>query len=558
MRRQALLAAIALAVCCLPAQAVTSIELRPGMPAIQAAPAPALWAGAPDADRLAPGMRMDPPHPYEWVFAPGAPVDVAVACDAPGRRLLLTVWDWRNTPVAQRTLPSPAHETVRLAVAGRGTYLLTLDQMDGDKCVARLARSFSVCPSNQALQSGWRAAEFVPGCCAFPGRQNWGNDYGRAHPKDLSAEASAARDAELSARLGLALVRPDLPGSWPAAEKPIDFAATDVALKCWTDRGFRLALQIGFPDTVDWTLMPQYRGVTDPKWRYPRTEQVARQFAEAAARRYGKDAAFIEIYNEPDNADFWRGTVQEFIDTHRWMAEGARKGAPGVPIITGGICLMDPERTGQIVRGVRGQVDGVGYHSHGGVDVLEHALTAMRAIHAAAGYEKPAFTNTEMGYANWRLDMERMSAATAIGKLLYCWVHGNKAALLYASRETGWPRGAGDWGYLDYTFCPRFTYGAIAAFCDLYAGAKRNAVLVELNGLYAYRFRKGQQMLVPIFTAQDGPRSVRIETDAKSAALVDAMGNSTAIAIEAGRIALTTDVYPQTLVLEAATKADVR
>lgn len=542
-----------------PAGADNALALAPGMAPLPAPGVPLLWAGLPDADRSAPDLRLTPARPYEWVAEAGQSLQVTASCATPQRRAVLTVWDWNRSPVAQRTFSTPCSEPVSFAVAGRGTYLLTLDLFRGEECLARLARSFSVCPSNLPRRAAWRQGPFRVGCCSFPGRQNWSNEFGPAHPADLTEAQSREREADLSARLGMVLVRPDLSVFWPARDKPMDFALADLCMNCYTDRGFDLALQMGFPYETDWTLMPRYAAVTDPKWRYPRTESVVRAFSQAVAERYGRSSAWIELYNEPDNRDFWRGTVDEFISTHRWMAESVRRACPQVSILSGGLCLMEPERTGLIARGIRDRVDGVGYHSHGGVDVLAAAFTAMRAVHAAAGYAEPAFYNTEMGYANWRLDMERASAATAVQKLLYCWAHGNRAALLYCSRELGGPRPvAGDWGYLDNTFCPRFSFGAVAAFMDRYAGATCEAILTESNGLHVYRFRAGERLLVPYFVAQDFPRPLALETDAAGAWLLDPMGNSAPQEITGGKLKLTADLYPQTVVLEGAGRVTVQ
>jgi hypothetical protein len=297
--------------------------------------------------------------------------------------------------------------------------------------------------------------------------------------------------------------------------------------------------------------------VTDAKGRYPRQEAVVRRYTEAVAARYGPQSEFIELCNEPDNTDFWRGTVPEFLATHQWMCEAVRKACPQATILTGGLCLMDPERTGMIARGVRPWVDAVGYHSHGGVETLASALTAMRALHAAAGYDKPVFVNTEMGFANWRLDMERNSAAIAVQKLMYCWAHGNRGALLYCSRDIGGPRSSGDWGCVDYFMCPRYSYGAVAAFLDRYAGARFAGVLRELNGLYVYEFGQGKQRLVAMFTAGGDARPVTLETDARRATVLDPMGNATEAKPAEGKITLTAGLYPLTVVLEDASKVAV-
>ncbi len=539
------------------AQAQVTIALRPGMDALPAPGVPLLWADLPDADVKAADLTLTPEQAYTWIAEPGHSLTVTAASAKEGSRVVLTVWDWDNHPVAQRKLLGVGKEEVRFDATGRGTYLLTLDRFAGDTCEARLARSFAVCPSNLGKRDVWRQSAFWPGACSFPGRQHWSNSFGPGHPPGLSEQQTREMDADLSARLGLILVRPDLPVTWAAPDKPMDFALADAALGAFTSRGFKLALQMGLPDG-DWALMPQYKAVTDPKWRYPRVEDAVRKYARAVVARYGKDAAFVEVYNEPDNLDFWRGTVDEFVATHHWIAAESKAAAPALPVLSGGLCLMDPERTGLIARGIADAVDAVGYHSHGGVDTLQASLTAMRALHAAAGYKSPIFYSTEMGFANWRLDMERASAATAVQKLLYCWAHGNRAALLYCSRDIGGPRmSARDWGFVDYFFCPRATYGAVAAFMDTYAGAIFDRVLTEANGLYAYVFRAGGKLLVTAFVGADYPRPVVFETDAKAASLLDPMGNVSPATVMGGRLTVTVSYCPTTLVLEKATKLDL-
>jgi hypothetical protein len=534
--------------------AQTSVPLRPAMPEIAQNLAPALWAGIPDADKLKSGMHLSPRVPFHWVFEPGTPVTIEAASGITDSSFVLTVWDWNRRPIWQKQYSSPLKQTFTFDVKGRGVYLLTLDSMKAGKAESRLARSFCVSPDNKGKQALWRNSAFKPGCCSFPGRQNWKNDYGAGNPPGLTEDESRSVDAELSARLGLVLVRPDLPVIHRKPEDPFDFTLADKSIKVWTDRGFDLALQVAYPAEADAMVLPEYAGVKDPKWRYPHTDDEIRRFAEETLKRYGPKSAFIEVFNEPDNLDFWKGTVPQFLKTHKIVWEAAHRLAPGKPVISGGLCLMDPERTGQIARGLAGMVDGVGYHSHGGVDTLEAAFTAERALHAAAGYTGPTFYNTEMGYANWRLDMEAMSAATAVQKLIYCWAHKNACALLYASREIGGPRGSGDWGMLDYTFCPRFSYGTVSAFCDWYAGSVFNVALAERNGLYIYEFHQGHKKVLSLYAAGEGSRPATIQTDATSALLVDAMGNAAPLDIVAGAIHVDVSAYPQTLILEGASK----
>ncbi len=532
-----------------------AVELRPGMAPLPQPGVPKLWETVPDADKMEPNVSLAPRELHQWVFAPGESVEVRVTCgaEAAGERAVLTVWDWNRDPVAQQRFAKPCEETLRLDLTGRGTYLLTLDLFAGEQCVSRLARSFGVCPSNRERRQVWAEDEFFVGTCAFPGRQHWRNDYGPPTPPGFSEQQSREMDAELSARLGLQVVRPDLPVEWASEDAALDFDRADASFLAWTSRGFKLDLQVGQPP--DWAILPQYAGVTDPKWRYPRREAPSRRWVAECAARYARDAAYVELYNEPDNRDFWRGTPEEYIAWAGWAEGEARRAAPGVPVANGGYCLIEPEWTGLFARALLGKTDLVAYHSHGGVEGIESAFGAMRAVHAAAGYAKPTFINTEMGYAAWRLDVERSQAATAIQKLLFCWSHGHRGALLYCSRDVGGPRqraGDADWGFIDYTMCPRFAYGALAAFIDTYAGARFESALAESQNLRAYLFRATDARIAGVFVPHDGTQPVVLTSDAARAELVDPMGNRTPLPSPA-RVRIEAGYYPLAVVFHGAT-----
>jgi hypothetical protein len=81
--------------------------------------------------------------------------------------------------VHQQVLTSPAMDEFHLRVHGNGTYLLTLDAFQEDKCVYRLIRSVSVTPDASVRREAWKGSDYSLGICAFPGRYHWSSG-GRA------------------------------------------------------------------------------------------------------------------------------------------------------------------------------------------------------------------------------------------------------------------------------------------------------------------------------------------------------------------------------------------
>ncbi|MDI9583916.1 MAG: hypothetical protein QM473_06855, partial [Acidobacteriota bacterium] len=62
---------------------------------------------------------------------------------------------------------------------------------------------------------------------------------------------------------------------------------------------------------------------------------------------------------------------------------------------------------------------------------------------------------------------------------------------------------------------------------------------------------------VPVFTAGGDARPVRLETDARRVTVLDPMGNATSTEQIDGAVTLTAGLYPQTVVLDGASRVSV-
>jgi hypothetical protein len=105
------------------------IDLRPSMPAISNPGVPALSEVVSNADLLHSPMSILPSTPYQWVCDTGQIFQCMVSAVATTgiQRCVLTVWDWTLAPVKQLVWNVPFQTTTVFNVAGRGTYMLTLD-----------------------------------------------------------------------------------------------------------------------------------------------------------------------------------------------------------------------------------------------------------------------------------------------------------------------------------------------------------------------------------------------------------------------------------------------
>ena len=66
----------------------------------------------------------------------------------------------------------------------------------------------------------------------------------------------------------------------------------------------------GLPYTPKWA---SDNGESNGVPRHPVSQEHWRKFVRATAERYRNDIEFYEVWNEPNNERFWRGTVDEYV-----------------------------------------------------------------------------------------------------------------------------------------------------------------------------------------------------------------------------------------------------
>jgi hypothetical protein len=274
--------------------------------------------------------------------------------------------------------------------------------------------------------------------------------------------------------------------------------------------------------------------------------------------RYGRYAAFYQIGNEPSNDLQYRGTPEEYADQVRQAVAEIRGQQPSARITNGGYCNTSPAAHA-IARGTAGLTDFVSYHWHALLSGLPLFQEQVAAMYREAGHPDQRYANTEMGLHIPTVADERLQAVCELQKLLWCWAHRHEGVLLYSSRELWWPRqfaynGISDYGFVDHFFCPRFAYGATAAFLDHYAGFRFHGTLRESAGVHVYVFRKASRWLVSVFST-DKPATVALTCAARRAEVIDPMGNVTPAA-DATTVTLTAGEYPQSVLFHGG--AEVR
>lgn len=535
------------------------IELSPASsPVPSPIEVPALQVVTPEATLGGQGLNLAPRSGlYDWTkVAPSDDpflLEIEVAEDS-FDHAILTAWNWHNREVFQHRITAGGPTVCEVSINGLGSWLLTLDGFRDGVCQRRFIRNIAVTEDLNDARAEWNSDEFFVGICAFPGRYHWQSGGYPNLPVGLTEESARNLEAELMARLGLQVVRPDESldmGRRDDGSYIFDFTRMDAAVNAYTSRGFEIILQT--MNASDWAVIPKYADRGKDRWMYPHQEKPQRAYVEALVKQYAPVSRFVQISNEPDQIGYWAGTNEEFVHQFKFTREQIRETAPGLPISYGGFSLVDVPKCQFFLNELHDLVDLPTYNAHGDLGSYKRSFETMKRLQANAGDHSKRWVNTETGYSAWRLDQERRQGQIKPQKILYTWAHDHAGILLFCSRMTAGPgrEGTHHFGLLDYQFCPRFVYGTVAALMSTLAGASFEETLTESESIHLYSFRKGMDLILAGFTLEESGVASVI-TDAGEIIAVDEMGNR--VPLDAtDRIPLSLDGYPRYWILRNAT-----
>jgi hypothetical protein len=189
-------------------------------------------------------------------------------------------------------------------------------------------------------------------------------------------------------------------------------------------------------------------------------------------------------------------------------------------------------------------------------------LSKFFPMRKALGIDVPWYANeTALTSVN---GSEDIVARNVWMKILFSFAHGSTDYIWYNLKGTGWSPSDPEQGYglLTADYYPRMGYAAFSALAHIATGLKFNSILCEKKGRHFYSLkgnRNGKNCFVlagwDLFTSPEFP--IRIVTDAKSARVVDIMGNFySAKKIDGGYI-FPIGKNPSAILLEDATIFEV-
>ena len=148
--------------------------------------------------------------------------------------------------------------------------------------------------------------------------------------------AEVERDAAVLEQAGSAVLRVSI--GWDGLEPQddrFDFAFWDQFVPLMASKQVQLLPYVAY--TPAWAAVPGPPPDQDSWRRPPRDPAEFGEVMEQLARRYRGRIRWWELWNEPDNQDYWLGSVEQYAELVRHGAEGVRRGDPEAQVVLGGL-----------------------------------------------------------------------------------------------------------------------------------------------------------------------------------------------------------------------------
>jgi hypothetical protein len=225
------------------------------------------------------------------------------------------------------------------------------------------------------------------------------------YPEETRTMDEVRRDIALMTSAGIRVLRVSI--GWDGIEP----ARGHYDLKFWDDffaamgaAGIRVIPYIAY--TPRWASS----SAGDDFWRAPPADLDA--FGATVgmlARRYRGRVSSWEIWNEPDNRDYWRGTVAQFAALLRVGARAVRAADPAAKVVFGGVAghpaFVAEVMAQPALADVADTIDVINAHAYfetWNPDPIESLPRYVQAFAPVLGQGARALWLAEMGYSNYR------------------------------------------------------------------------------------------------------------------------------------------------------------
>lgn len=359
--------------------------------------------------------------------------------------------------------------------------------------------------------------------------------------------------------LGWTVVEPSR-GEW-------DWELTDAIVEGYAQMG--IEPQFILSSTPRWALPEHLRNDDTLKHWQHRAENLEdwKTYVRAVAKRYQGKVRFYENWNEPDLTSFSQMTLDEYVSLQKATFEALREVDPEMIVMTGGFATLNrhptliyPEFQRDFLTAAKGHFDVHAFHAHGWWDSYRRQIDGkFRAIRQETGTDSVPWYSNETAMTSV-FGQERRQAQNLFKKLTFAWVRGSIGYTWYDLRNDGYDPAYGEhhFGLVTNDFYPKEVYSVYNMLTTHYAGMKKVEDWSPDSHVCLYAFSNDNTILLAAWneSVYQETRQCIVKTDAKSASLIDLMGNETPAEIREGHVVLEVSPIPRTLCLRNATRAE--
>lgn len=247
--------------------------------------------------------------------------------------------------------------------------------------------------------------------------------------------------------------------------------------------------------------------------------------------RYKGKVRYWELMNEPDLGSGPDPTVEDYLKLAKIAKEELDKADADALLISAGFCNFGTPQRGKFHENVMSKGANIfDLHSfHGHADfptyskiTIDGGLLPMRK---RAKVKIPWYSNETALTATTRTEKEQAQAL--VKKLLFSWSRGSVGYSWYNLRNKGEDRSNGEHNYGMFTldFYPKPVYVAFNTMTNIFTGKKFIRQIHMQKGLWGFEFKDKNETVFGVWSENYSQDQILIKSDAKSAKVIDLMGN---------------------------------
>jgi polysaccharide biosynthesis protein PslG len=430
-----------------------------------------------------------------------------------------------------------------LLITVAGTFIILLDSCGGES-------TKPISKSTPSPQSSSRLLQILPESITTRGL---GVNIHFVEPRQGELETIVTG--------GFGVVRIDFP--WSDIERNkrdgYNFLIQEKLIKALETHGIRALAILAYGNSL-------YDNSTAPFHAGPHTDEVRQafaRFASEAAAKFKGHGVIWEIWNEPNNPDFWqpKPNADEYMKLAKVTIEAMRQVDKDAIIIAPAITTYPQkldfwnfiERC--FVLGLLEQVDAVSIHPYRYDKQPETVIDDYQRLHALIANYKPEskksipIISSEWGYPITTSVSKDFQAALLLRQFIINNINGIPLSVWYDWHDDGQdPQNIQNtFGVLTWDYQPKPAYFVVQTLMKELIGYRFNKRLsLPSKGDYAVLFTNGNSKKLVAWTV-DNPHPVRLPVDVSSVMVVSMIGETRTLTPTNGALVIDLTGNPQYL-----------